>query len=93
MMMMPIVPIMMMRLIGEVAIKSVINGGYLGGLAGARPTRPNGFITANTVLPDAESNQEPEFKCDHCDIGFKTRNGLKIHAGKTHKKFRVSRDS
>ena len=45
---------------------------------------------SNTVLADKESNQEPvkensEFKCDHCDIGFKTRNGLKIHTGKTHK--------
>ena len=31
----------------EVAIKSVINGGYLlGGFAGARPPLPNGFITA-----------------------------------------------
>ena len=45
-MMMPMVQIMMMRMIEEVAIKSVINGGYLGGLAGARPTLPNGFITA-----------------------------------------------
>ena len=41
-----VMPIMMMRMIEEVAIKSVINGGYLGGLAGARPTLPNGFITA-----------------------------------------------
>ena len=31
----------------EVAIKSVINGGYLSGLAGARPPSPNGFITAS----------------------------------------------
>ena len=46
MMMMPMMQIMMMRMIEEVAIKSVINGGYLGGLAGARPTLPNGFITA-----------------------------------------------
>ena len=30
----------------EVAIKSVINGGYLGGFAGARLPLPNGFITA-----------------------------------------------
>ena len=31
----------------EVAIKSVINGGYLSGLGGARPPSPNGFITAS----------------------------------------------
>ena len=30
----------------EGAIKSVINGGDLGGFAGARPPLPNGFITA-----------------------------------------------
>ena len=37
-----------------------------------------------------ESNQTPvekdeAFQCDHCEVQFKTRNGLKIHTGKTHK--------
>ena len=38
----------------------------------------------------SESNQMPAekndaFQCDHCEVVFKTRNGLKIHIGKTHK--------
>ena len=38
-----------------------------------------------------ESNQKPvekndAFKCDQCEVTFKTRNGLKIHTGKTHEK-------
>ena len=37
-----------------------------------------------------EFNQTPvekdeAFQCDHCEVQFKTRNGLKIHTGKTHK--------
>ena len=42
------------------------------------------------VLTGMESNQKPiekddAFQCNQCEIGFKTRNGLKIHVGKTHK--------
>ena len=39
------------------------------------------------VDPSQEASEENfEFKCDHCDNGFKTRNGLNIHIGRTHKK-------
>ena len=39
---------------------------------------------------DLEPNQQAlvekaEFQCDQCDAVFKTRNGLKIHVGKSHK--------
>ena len=38
---------------------------------------------------DLETNQQTlektTFKCDQCDAVFKTRNGLKIHIGKSHK--------
>ena len=36
-------------------------------------------------LAGSEANQQATFKCDQCDAVFKTRNGLKIHIGKTHK--------
>ena len=29
---------------------------------------------------------EKAFKCDQCEYSFKSENGLKIHAGKSHKK-------
>ena len=37
-----------------------------------------------------ESSQTPvekdeAFQCDQCEVKFKTRNGLKIHTGKSHK--------
>ena len=42
------------------------------------------------VLTGMESNQKPidnddAFQCSQCEIGFKNRNGRKIHVGKTHK--------
>jgi len=32
------------------------------------------------------SNYGKAFKCDQCKNSFKSENGLKIHAGKSHKK-------
>ena len=34
---------------------------------------------------DLEANQQVAFKCDQCDAVFKTRNGMKIHIGRSHK--------
>ena len=34
---------------------------------------------------DLETNQQATFECDQCDAVLKTRNGLKIHIGKSHK--------
>ena len=49
------------------------------------------FLIKKSISVPADSSQEPsaensQFKCDHCDTGFKTRNGLSIHIGRTHKK-------
>ena len=49
------------------------------------------FLMKKSLPAVVESSQEAseenfEFKCDHCDTGFKTRNGLNIHVGRTHKK-------
>ena len=40
-----------------------------------------------TAAIGMESNQKQvsAFQCDHCDSSFKTKNGLKIHKGKSHK--------
>ena len=45
---------------------------------------------SESIRTGVESSQRPiekndEFQCDHCDVAFKTRNGLKIHVGKAHK--------
>ena len=42
------------------------------------------------IQADLETNQQAlekkaTFKCDQCDSVFKTRNGLRIHIGKSHK--------
>ena len=33
----------------------------------------------------SNQKQVSAFQCDHCDSSFKTKNGLKIHKGKSHK--------
>ena len=40
-----------------------------------------------TAATGMEPNQKQvsAFQCDHCDSSFKTKNGLKIHKGKSHK--------
>ena len=39
-----------------------------------------------TPEKEAETENKNVFKCDQCDHDFKTKNGLKIHVGKAHKK-------
>ena len=37
-------------------------------------------------VEEAVEMTEKAFKCDQCENSFKSENGLKIHAGKSHKK-------
>ena len=55
--------------------------------------KQNSSVRTTTEDDTATSNS---LSCDQCEVAFKTRNGLKIHIGKSHKtrnKMRVAIES